>query len=435
MPGRRAGGASRARERERLAREAARTALPAETDVCVVGGGASGLVAAAAAGAAGARVVVLERSLECARTVLATGNGRCNYANEDVSPARYNHPDFVAPVLGEHAGERARGLLEGWGLASRSIEGRLYPRSLSAASVREVLLARVRATGATPACGREAVAVGRDGAGLVVDVSERALGREGVRRLAARAVVVASGGALTGARGARDPLAGLGIPRVPCEPVLCALACEAPAEVRALDGRRVRCEVALVRGGTCVARERGEVLFRPYGVSGVVVFDLSRHARAGDELVLDLAPELSQDSLAEVVRRLPDPAHALDGALDPAVAAAARALAAARGDAGPEGLARTAKGLRLRVTGRADEAHAQVTRGGLDTRAFVPETLAARDVGGLFACGEALDVDGACGGFNLAWAWLSGRAAGASAARAALRGQASRTSDRGGCAC
>ena len=68
------------------------------------------------------------------------------------------------------------------------------------------------------------------------------------------------------------------------------------------------------------------------------------------------------------------------------------------------------------MSGPAEPERAQVTRGGLATAQFSPKTLEARAVPGLFACGEALDVDGACGGFNLAWAWKSGLVAGASAA-------------------
>ncbi|WP_337371364.1 FAD-dependent oxidoreductase, partial [Parolsenella catena] len=94
-------GGSRAREREQLERMAAATALPARADVCVVGGGAAGLACAVTAAEAGASVLVLERSLECGRTILATGNGRCNFCNADLAANSYNHPEFVAASMGE----------------------------------------------------------------------------------------------------------------------------------------------------------------------------------------------------------------------------------------------------------------------------------------------------------------------------------------------
>ena len=78
------------------------------------------------------------------------------------------------------------------------------------------------------------------------------------------------------------------------------------------------------------------------------------------------------------------------------------------------------KALPLRVTGVADVTHAQVTAGGLAIAQFLPTTLEALDIPGLYATGEALDVDGDCGGFNLSWAWKSGLVAGAAAARASV---------------
>ena len=80
-----------------------------------------------------------------------------------------------------------------------------------------------------------------------------------------------------------------------------------------------------------------------------------------------------------------------------------------------------AKAVELLVTGIADDKRAQVTAGGVDVSALDALTLACPGVPGVFACGEVVDVDGACGGFNLAWAWKSGMVAGTAAARLAER--------------
>ncbi|WP_337371318.1 NAD(P)/FAD-dependent oxidoreductase, partial [Parolsenella catena] len=192
----------------------------------------------------------------------------------------------------------------------------------------------------------------------------------------------------------------------------------APGLLERLSGRRAHCVATLTRAGRVVMREAGEVLFREYGLSGIVSFNLSRHARPGDAIELDLAPEVDAWEVDKLVADRPGDAHALDGILDPTTAVALVGLA---GGAQAGGLAwRVAplvKGLPFRVEGLADTAHAQVTRGGIDVTALDARTLAARGHDGLFACGEALDVDGACGGYNLAWAWASGMTCGASAAR------------------
>ena len=217
--------------------------------------------------------------------------------------------------------------------------------------------------------------------------------------------------------------AGWAFPSRTSLPVLCALAAVGPAPslLDALDGRRARCVASLTREGRVAFREAGEVLFRPYGLSGIVSFDLSRRARSGDMVELDLAPDVDAWEVDALVASHPGEATALDGILDPVIAAQLIALA---GGPGENGLAwRVAplvKGLPFHVTGLADEAHAQVTRGGIDVSALFADTLAIAGTPGLFACGEAIDVDADCGGFNLAWAWSSGLRVGAAAAEAGI---------------
>ena len=434
---------SRSRERELLLADAARVELPRESDVCVIGGGAAGLVAATAAREAGRRVVVLERDLACGRTILATGNGRCNFCNEKLDAERYNHPGLARAVMGEpgDALEAVLGYFRACGLAWASEDGRLYPRSRQAASVRNVLLARCWRGGVTLAPAREVIGATRRHGLWYVRYRERWVeGAEGVmaaggdedvpagrvRTLACRSLVLASGG------GTSALASELGLPLVSESPVLCAVAAAGPAPrlLEALDGRRAHCVATLTRAGRVVLREAGEVLFRPYGISGIVSFDISRACRPGDTVELDLAPEVDAWEVDNLVASRPGDTAALDGILDPAIASELIALA---GGVGFGGLAwRVAplvKGLPLRVTGLAETERAQVTRGGIDVDALDAETLALRGIGGsarsdspgahphLYACGETLDMDGACGGFNLAWAWLSGLRAGTSAAR------------------
>ena len=389
---RQARGRSRSREREEALAAAEAARVPERCDVCVIGGGASGLAAAIAAGESGAAVVVLERSPECGRTILATGNGRCNFSNARLAWERYNDPDFVEAVCGSGFGDDVLRLFEGCGLAWVEEEGgRLYPLSRQAASVREVLLARTRRADATMATAREVTRIERGGDGWRVSY-------EGVSSgcVVARSVVLSVGG---GEGLACSP----GLASRPFEPVLCSLACEALADVSlpAIDGRRAHVVARLLRDGAEVAREAGEVLFRDYGLSGIAVFDLSRHARPGDVVALDLTCGLGEARAA----RLVEAAGGCSGLLDPVIAAELK------------GSLDAARDLRFAVSGPAEPQRAQVTRGGLITEQFDPATLEARGLPGLFACGEALDVDGSCGGFNLAWAWKSGLVAGAAAAQ------------------
>ena len=393
--------------------------------VVVVGAGASGMAAAIAASVSGAHVCLLEALPKAGRTVMASGNGRCNFANADLSPERYNAPSFVAATMGADPLEPILAFFGNLGLWWCSDdEGRLYPRSRAAASVLDVLLAGLDAYGVDLRLEArvEGVRRGRvrDGAPWVVEL-------ESGERLGCDAVVWAAGGGSAGV-----PERCLDLPRTPERPALCPLALD-PKPAKALDGVRVNCAVELWDGSSCVTRQEGEVLFRPYGVSGIVVFDLSRLAYAGDRLVLDLLPDTEEAELVEVLERRMgylsgrlDSSQGrlsfLDGALHPKVARHVMECHFGRDGrraVDPVRLAHQLKCWEFAVKGAADEAHAQVTQGGLDLAAFDPQTLESRRALGFFACGEALDVDGACGGLNLSWAWSSGMVAGVAAARLA----------------
>ena len=180
------------------------------------------------------------------------------------------------------------------------------------------------------------------------------------------------------------------------------------------------------------------MLFRSYGISGIVAFDISRRVAPGDTLELDLFPQLTSGELMGLLRAREDAVGTFDGR-DPAwldgllarpvfrlllemdAAACAGVSDGLRGDVLTR-LAKLAKRLPLVVRGRTEERQAQVRRGGVPLDAVDLETLAVDSgvVPAVHVCGEMLDQDADCGGFNLAWAWLSGLRAGRAAAAAAI---------------
>lgn len=419
----------------------------------MVGAGASGMAAAIMAARAEAQVALVEATAKPGRSILASGNGRCNLANMALGNAwqpsertpflagpgsapgardaarlpgaafdLYNDPAFAQAVVGSTGLELVLSFFDGLGLLCvPDEEGRIYPASRCASSVLSVLtseLARLGVNIVPSACVSS------------LDCKQEgwSIGFEDERSMRARAVVWAAGGA-SGQDFAR--LAGL--KAADSEPVLCPLACAGSAGKR-LDGVRAACVASLQRAGKIVAQERGEVLFRPYGVSGIVVFDLSRHARPGDVLALDLRPgrddpqalhalEQLVDQRLQACEKTPDPAkarlEALDGILNPQLGRCLmEQLCGANGNAptNAEQVLELMGAVSFEVRGPADAQHAQVTRGGVLTSQIDAHTMAVCGHKGLFACGEALDVDAACGGFNLAWAWLSGMKAGSAAA-------------------
>lgn len=395
---------ARSQERERALDAARQEVPPKHTDVCVIGGGASGLAAAISAAEAGATACILEEALECGRTILVTGNGRCNFTAADLAPSVYNHPAFVEAAAGPAMADDVFAFFLEAGMAWTQDDTRCYPLSRQAASVRDVLLARAHRAGVKSLCGRGALKLEPAAKGWSISFS----GPAGEGALSASAAILAGGGHLT------ETLAPQ-LPRRAPEPILCPLALSG-LPLESLDGRRAQGTATLKRQEEKIAQEAGEFLFRPYGISGIAVFNLSRFAEPGDTLVLDLAPAYAASQLARLIRL----AGTAEGVSDPRIAA----LLEKREGHNPVRIAKSIKALSFTVEGRTDTGHAQVTRGGLDVSSFAPTLEADPSLAGapgLFACGEALDIDGPCGGYNLGWAWISGMRAGTEAAASAAR--------------
>ena len=202
------------------------------------------------------------------------------------------------------------------------------------------------------------------------------------------------------------------------------------AALRLLDGR-----------GACLAHSCGEALFAPDGVSGIAAMQLARWWQPGCSLRMDLREAVlgpraadHEEALAETARLLRVRAQhregcrlieLLTGAAPPALnEALLRAAGLERHAASPladlaallpnafAALAQAIVDFRVPITGTRGFDAAQVTAGGVMTDGFDPRTLQSRLCPGLHAAGEVLDVDGACGGFNLMFATASGLLAG-----------------------
>ena len=400
--------------------------------VAVVGGGASGMTAAIAAAESGADVLLLERQARLGRKLAATGNGRCNLTNLHAAPEHYHgeERDFCAFALQrEEPGVTLRRFRQMGLLTVSEEDGRVYPMSDSAGSVVDVLRFTLDALGVRQACGSSVESVRRRAEGFVL--------RTASEELTADRLIVACGGQAGGKLGGTGDgyrlLESLGHSCTRLVPSLVQLRTEGNL-TRSLKGVRTQAGIRVLRGGRTVREIPGEVQFTEYGLSGPGIFAVSRTAGQGGDTViaLDLFPDLPLRELEELLRcRVGTrPELTLDDLFTGTIqnrlgrtVVRAAGLSGTAKLAGLDGevrlLARKAKRFEFRVTGDLGFDQAQVTAGGIRTEEFHPETLESRLCPGLYACGEVLDIDGDCGGYNLQWAWASGRLAGESAGRAA----------------
>ncbi len=392
-------------------------------DIVIIGGGASGLAAAIEAAKYG-NVAVLERGERVARKLAVTGNGRCNLANLNLAPEKYHgeEPDFVRPALERFGVEDTLAFFRALGLVTVAEDsGRVYPLSDQAGSVVDVLRFNATERGVRHVCGFRAHEIRPERGGF------RVLSDTG--SFFADKVIVAAGGAASPRAGGTDAgyllLERLGHTRTGLYPSLVQLKTE-NGFTRPLKGVRADAGVEVISRGETIAESAGEVQFTDYGVSGPALFEVSRAAVTAPEcaLRLDLLRMTELEELASMLNGRRSTSltaeNLLTGILHNKIG---RTLVTRLGYplAMPlsrltafdtEKVARAVKGVELRVTGNMGMDGAQVTAGGIRTAEFDPVTLESRLVPGLFACGEVLDVDGDCGGYNLQWAWSSGRLAG-----------------------
>ena len=424
------------------------------TDVVIAGGGASGLAAAIELGmkAPALDVLVIEKMTEPGRKIRATGSGRCNISN-----------------TGAAGFSRIMEFFREIGVVTRTYKnGLVYPYSESAADVATLLIERAASLGIGFACGEEVMSVKYMPASLVSDAAPGSKNvfmlesvikdRDGLRSITTYAsfVILAMGGKAgptygtigDGYRIARN----LGHSVVTPAPALTGIECDEwdtgnrPCGIT-LGGTRSTGVVSLYKGrsevfgeDTKVFEEKGEIQFTKYGLSGICIFNMTRHMRydrrAGESLdqflvKADLFPD---GSIAEYIRDRQNGSFADTPAGEILRTVLKEPLAdyvIASADDGPDENGRVLADRPLsalsdeEVRVIADHVHslefhpaqirgwndAQVTMGGVSLDEINEATSESLLVNGLYITGELADRDFQCGGYNLSNAWITGLAA------------------------
>ncbi len=406
--------------------------------IAIVGAGPAGLFAALSAAEECARtgykcaIDLYEADDRIGRTILVTGNGRCNFSNAHIKSDNYFHPDFVSKVF--LAADEALGAdyvlstFKKMGLVWREeAEGRLYPLANKASVIVDLLRASLK---------RYGIAVHTSSPLVKIDAPSTAspsftLFKKNKELVRADAVILAIGGRDL----AFEHMDTMHIHRY--RPSLGPLRVEKShiPLVRELDNIRLKCSLSLNRMdhglSRVIAEERGEVQFRKYGISGICTFNMSRHALPGDSISIhilscsdeDEATAFLQDRFSEMKTYYGDSLDVyqfLSGLILPRIIDALCAYYAIDAQAQMtfglcKKLALVLHNIELPLSGIGDKELCQIKRGGVDVGCLDAQTMQSLSYPGFFAVGEAVDVDGPCGGYNLHWAWTSGALAGNSA--------------------
>ncbi|SMP62828.1 aminoacetone oxidase family FAD-binding enzyme [Anoxynatronum buryatiense] len=407
-------------------------------EIVVIGGGASGMAAALEAARYGGQVTLVEKENRVGKKLLATGNGRCNYANRFVEPSRFHGQcrEIIHEVLQAVPVDEVLTFFQLLGVTPKEeSDGKIIPYSEQGSNVLDLLRYELEQAGVKTLVDWKVTSLRHHQKDWLIH-SEKG------ESLTAHRVILATGGRAGSQFGADDSgyrlAESLGHHITPLWPALVQLRLEADW-LKALKGVKWQGAASVVEQGIVLRREAGELLITDYGISGPPILQLSRqaHTSANDdasspkELRIHLLPEWDSETIMdELMNRFhinPDKPADLcllglfHKRLVPTLLKAAGIwpphLPAQQVSATAiKKLAEVCRSWSVPITGTLSWQQAQVTAGGVDTREIHPVTMASTKAPNCYITGELMDVDGDCGGFNLYWAWATGLLAGRNAA-------------------
>ncbi|WP_275788959.1 NAD(P)/FAD-dependent oxidoreductase [Pararhizobium gei] len=389
-------------------------------DTVIIGAGAAGMMAAIEAGKRGRRVLVLDHAKAPGEKIRISGGGRCNFTNLHTAPRNFlsENPHFCKSALARYTPQDFIALIERHGIAwHEKTLGQLFCDD-SAKDIVRMLLTEMKNAGVVLRLGTEVRSVEKSLSGF------RTATVEG--DVESRSLVIATGGKSIpkmGATGFAYRIAEqFSLPLVETRPGLVPLTVD-PAQLESLSALSGVAVEAEVRSGKTAFEEA--ILITHRGLSGPAILQISSYWREGGVIRLSLLPGSDIAAHLKAARR-ENGRQALQKPLGEhlpkrlaqffveAAGMSNRPLADLS-DKAIDAFCLRIKDWTITPAGSEGYRTAEVTLGGIDTRALDSRTMQARDMPGLFFIGECVDVTGWLGGYNFQWAWASGYSAGQAA--------------------
>jgi len=373
-------------------------------DAAIIGAGASGLACAVKLARAGKKIIIFEKEAVPGRKILISGNGRCNFTNAAAAPDKYfEASDFVKPALQNFTPKNCLDFFASLGMLYRADEGRYFPLTGKASTVVDCLLNALG--GSEIKLKTEVIKIAKNKVYATGGIVE------------AKNIVLASGGAAYPQAGGSNKgyllakQAGHTVSEI--RPALSPINLKEKAACARLTGLKIQANAILP---DCA--EEGEVIFSSQGVSGNNILSISRSARPGQKLLLDLMPQFTAQEFEDFMRARTAATvkNLLTGLLADNVANLLIDFLGIKKTEQVGGLnadifariIKTIKAWPFTVESLRGDKEYNVTRGGVNRAEVDGRAMQSKLQKGLFITGEVLDVDGRCGGYNLHFAWASG---------------------------
>lgn len=401
-------------------------------DVCIIGGGASGMACAITAARRGLKCIIVEKEAKLGKKIYATGNGRCNLTNtcfDKPYSLFYNsscpdYTEFLNELYSKQDPDKeVIDFINSVGIYTYDINSYVYPKSMQASSVMWALNDEIRKLNIETRFKAYIDKIEYSDGIYKINVLNK--------QISALNVVLACGGAgyksLGGTIKGYELAKSIGIKCKTFRPSLCGLVTN--DDLIKISGVRIRAKATLYERNIdntqdtsqAVASETGELQFTDYGISGIMIFNLS--GKVGKMLedgkkpyvVLDFLPDFDDKIIFKAFEKFNNrkPEAVLNCFINDKLAAYIINSDINLFESNNiSGLIERIHNFKLKVRDVKDFENAQVSAGGICLDELNPSDMSIKGRIGLYAVGELTDIDGICGGYNLTYAIISGKRAG-----------------------
>ena len=401
-------------------------------EIVIIGGGASGLVTAITAARKGKKVTILEKNNIMGKKILVTGNGRCNYFNQDQNIEHYRseNPELLEKLITKSNLEKVLHFFEEIGIEPKIKNGYYYPYSNQAVSIQNALITEINNLDIDIKNKIEVNEIKKQNDKFVITTN--------MQNINADKVIIATGSKSAPKTGSD----GMGYEI--CKKLGHTIIKPLPALVqlkgnekffKEWNGIRADVTISLYEDNKQIAQETGEIQLTDYGISGICVMNLSGRVARGlyngkkEYIIINFLEGLSiqtQEQFIEFMNKRNNImknrtiSELLEGIINYKLVNVLLKKSKIQNNTKWNQLleqqkieiAKNIVELKIEITDTNSYDKSQVCSGGIPLNEIDTNTMESKKAKGLYIIGELLDCDGDCGGYNLTWAWITGMIAG-----------------------
>jgi predicted Rossmann fold flavoprotein len=400
-------------------------------DVAVIGAGAAGTIAAIEA-AKKNKTIIIDQNHKIGKKIYATGNGKCNYTNKNISLENYHgqNVNFAKFTLNNFNNIKTIDFFKNAGVLSKDIDERVYPVTEESASIVEILEYLLKENDVELLLGYKIHKINIENDSFIISSNHK--------QVKAKKLIIATGGKSSPNHGSDGEMFNiikdLGHTITPLKPALVQIKTDNKFS-KEVKGVRIKGSITIKHRKKEVTKDTGEIMFTDYGLSGIPVMQVSHfthdYLEKNEKIFasLDFFPEMNQKDLDDLLikrknslkeRKIKDflkgliHSKLINMVLIKSGIKNHNSSSSKLTEKDISSLSKNLKDLSFFITGTKSWKNSQVTFGGIDTSEIDEKTMESKVIKNLYFAGEIIDISGDCGGYNLQWAWSSGYIAGKS---------------------